>query len=361
MYDINLNNYSSGMAIGVPSSGSGNINLVLHKTTNTFVVIKKYFIDDKEPEDFNLVEQEIVTTRQLQHPNVLPYLSAFVSGHDVYVTSPLMSYGSCSDLIREHFQEGFPEIAVAFIIKDVLHGLDYIHKKGIIHRALKASHILISEHGQVCICGMRYSCKVMKSGKWQRTLYAFPKSSTNNLKWLSPEILQQDLRGYNEKSDIYSLGITICELANGTIPFAGLPDTLMLTEKVRRCIPQIMDRSTFPVDVMDIEQSGGEASNENSLKKAEIMSTRKFSESFHELAEFCLQCDPSDRPSIARLLAHSFFKQCRKSDTTLLDILKPIKPLHQRFVENFEDQAAALSTEFVNLELESCQWDFENT
>lgn len=101
---------------------------------------------------------------------------------------------------------------------------------------------------------MRYSCKVMKNGKWQRTIYSFPKSSTNNLKWLSPELLKQDLRGYNEKSDIYSLGMTICELANGSVPFADLPDTLMLTEKVKGCIPQIMDQSTFPVESMDYEQ-----------------------------------------------------------------------------------------------------------
>lgn len=101
---------------------------------------------------------------------------------------------------------------------------------------------------------MRYSCEMFKSGKWQRTSFDFPKSSINNLKWLSPELLQQDLRGYNEKSDIYSLGITICELANGVVPYADVQDTLMLTEKVRGCTPSIIDRSTYPVDAMNVEQ-----------------------------------------------------------------------------------------------------------
>lgn len=108
--------------------------MALHKPTNTYVAIKKYLIDSKESEDYSLVQQEIVTTRQLQHPNVLAYLNAFVSGNDVYVISPLMSYGSCSNLLHEHFITGFPELAIAFTIKDVLHGLDYLHKKGIIHR-----------------------------------------------------------------------------------------------------------------------------------------------------------------------------------------------------------------------------------
>lgn len=63
------------------------------------------------------------------------------------------------------------------------------------------------------------------------------------------------------------------------------------------------------------------------------MATRKFSEPFHAIAELCLQCDPSQRPGISQLLAHSFFKQCRKADTTLLNLLKHIKPLNERFME----------------------------
>ncbi|OXU26387.1 hypothetical protein TSAR_013421 [Trichomalopsis sarcophagae] len=361
MYDSNLNSYSTGMALSVSSSGAGIVQLALHKTTNTYVVIKKYFIDDKDSEDYSLIQQEIVTTRHLQHPNVLPYLNAFVSGHDIYVISPLMAYGSCSNLIKEHFNEGFPELAIAFIIKDVLQGLDYIHKKGFIHRALRASHILISGSGQACICGMRYSCEMFKSGKWQRTIFDFPKSSINNLKWLSPELLQQDLRGYNEKSDIYSLGITICELANGVVPYADVQDTLMLTEKVRGCTPNIIDRSTYPLDMMDVKQSEVKVNNENPTQNTEVMSTRKFSEPFHAITELCLECDLSNRPGIDQLLAHSFFKQCRKANTTLLNLLKHIKPLNERFKETLGDQSAEMATELENLDLESCQWDFENT
>lgn len=65
----------------------------------------------------------------------------------------------------------------------------------------------------------------------------------------------QDLRGYNEKSDIYSLGMTICELANGIEPFYEMSETLMLTEKVRGSVPYLIDQSTFPIDSIDIKQS----------------------------------------------------------------------------------------------------------
>lgn len=55
--------------------------------------------------------------------------------------------------------------------------------------------------------------------------------------------------GYNEKSDIYSVGMVICELGNGSEPFAGMSSTLMLTEKVRGCTPQLLDCSTIPRDL----------------------------------------------------------------------------------------------------------------
>mgnify|MGYP002716553749 FL=1 len=72
--------------------------------------------------------------RQLKHNNVLSYEFCFVDNQSVYVVTQLCGFGSCTDLIANHFPVGLPELAICFILRDVLNALAYIHKKGIIHR-----------------------------------------------------------------------------------------------------------------------------------------------------------------------------------------------------------------------------------
>lgn len=74
-------------------------------------------------------------------------------------------------------------------------------------------------------------------------------------------ICWQNLHGYNEKSDVYSIGMTACELANGVVPFANTPTTLMLTEKVRGHAPQLLDHTTSLCDEDGGQQLGLHGTN----------------------------------------------------------------------------------------------------
>lgn len=144
---------------------------------------------------------------------------------------------------------GFPEIIVCLILRDVLFALDYIHKKGYIHRSIRASHILIDETKAV-LCGFREAINLMRNGQRTHRLFDLPPNSIKSLNWLAPEVLEQNLAGYTEKSDIYSVGITACELANGLEPFSNMPTTFMLTEKMRGNQPALFDCSTCPEEAL---------------------------------------------------------------------------------------------------------------
>lgn len=183
--------------------------------------------------------------RQFNHPHILSFHSAFVNQLEVHVVAPIMCYCSARHIMNRFFTTGFPELIVSLLLRDVLAGLEYLHRKGFVHRSIRASHILCNRQRAV-LCGLRDCTSMLAHGERSRTLHELPAAGVKNLNWLAPEVLEQNLLGYTEKSDVYSLGITTCELTNNLEPFADMPTTFMMTEKIRGNTPALLDCSTCP-------------------------------------------------------------------------------------------------------------------
>ena len=96
------------------------------------------------------------------------------------------------------------------------------------------------------LSGLRDSTNSLQNGERIPIFHNLPDNSEKGLNWLAPEVLEQNMLGYNEKSDMYSIGVTCCELANGVAPFSDLPLTLMLLEKLRGNQPSLLDETTCP-------------------------------------------------------------------------------------------------------------------
>ncbi|XP_064471001.1 STE20-related kinase adapter protein alpha-like isoform X2 [Ornithodoros turicata] len=318
-YEADATKFELLSVIGRSSRRSTVVSLTKHIPSGHRIAVKRISLDAPGT-DAAYIQQEILVTRQLKHENILPYLCAFVSSCEVWAVMPLMTYGSVRDILDTHYPGGLPENAVSLILRDTLSALEYVHQAGFIHRSVKAAHLLISSKGKVLLTGFRYSCNVIVDGRWQPSLHDFPPDSIDNLNWLSPEVLQQNLMGYNSKSDIYSVGITALELANGGVPYTGLTPTQILLAKLQgsKSTPHssVSDGAPLSESNRDMYKASGEYSGQSNT----------FCEEFSVFTSLCLQKEPTLRPSAHQLLSQGFIKLCRKLMATLPAILAPISP-----------------------------------
>ncbi|XP_045381925.1 STE20-related kinase adapter protein alpha isoform X2 [Lemur catta] len=297
------------------------VNLARYKPTGEYVTVRRINLEACSNEMVTFLQGELHVSKLFNHPNIVPYRATFIADNELWVVTSFMAYGSAKDLICTHFMDGMNELAIAYILQGVLKALDYIHHMGYVHRSVKASHILISGDGKVYLSGLRSNLSMISHGQRQRVVHDFPKYSIKVLPWLSPEVLQQNLQGYDAKSDIYSVGITACELANGHVPFKDMPATQMLLEKLNGTVPCLLDTSTIPTEELTMSRSRSVANpglSENLTIGNPRPSNgdspshpyhRTFSPHFHHFVEQCLQRNPDTRPSASTLLNHSFFKQ----------------------------------------------------
>ncbi|KAM4756920.1 STE20-related kinase adapter protein alpha isoform 1-T3 [Cyanocitta cristata] len=316
------------------------VNLARYKPTGEYVTVRRVNLEACTNEMVTFLQGELHVSKLFNHPNIVPYKATFIADNELWVVTSFMAYGSAKDLICTHFTDGMTELAIAYILQGVLKALDYIHHMGYVHRSVKASHILISVDGKVYLSGLRSNLSMINHGQRLKVVHDFPKYSIKVLPWLSPEVLQQNLQGYDAKSDIYSVGITACELANGHVPFKDMPSTQMLLEKLNGTVPCLLDTTTIPADELTMKTSRssanygmGESTAMSNVRAANGEPAlhpylRTFSTYFHNFVEQCLQRNPDFRPSASTLLSHPFFKQIkRRASEALPELLRPVTPI----------------------------------
>ncbi|XP_005694042.1 PREDICTED: STE20-related kinase adapter protein alpha isoform X3 [Capra hircus] len=347
------------------------VNLARYKPTGEYVTVRRINLEACSNEMVTFLQGELHVSKLFSHPNILPYGATFIADNELWVVTSFMAYGSAKDLICTHFMDGMSELAIAYILQGALKALDYIHHMGYVHRSVKASHVLISADGKVYLSGLRSNLSMISHGQRQRVVHDFPKYSIKVLPWLSPEVLQQNLQGYDAKSDIYSVGITACELANGHVPFKDMPATQMLLEKLNGTVPCLLDTSTIPAEELTMSTSRSAANS--GLSESLAPSTprtsngdspshpyhRTFSPHFHHFVEQCLQRNPDMRPSASTLLNHSFFKQIkRRASEALPELLRPVTPITTFEGRQSQDHSGIFGLVTNLEELEVDDWEF---
>ncbi|KAL4659240.1 STE20-related kinase adapter protein alpha-like, partial [Arapaima gigas] len=370
----NSSSYELLTVIGQGLEDLMTVNLARYRPTGEHVAIRRIDLEACTNDMVNYLEGELHVSKLFHHPSILPYKSVFIVENELWVITPFMAYGSVRDLISTHFTDGMSELAIAYILQGVLKALEYIHHMGYVHRSVKASHVLISTDGQVFLSGLRSIFSLIRHGQRTRVVHDFPQYSVKMLPWLSPEVLKQNLQGYDSRSDIYSLGITACELANGHVPFKDMPATQMLLEKLNGTVPCLLDTSTIPPEELSMKPSRSGADSgicegpaarpsngePSSSSSATHPYSRTFSPHFHAFVELCLQRDPAKRPSASTLLGHSFFKQIkRRASEALPELLQPVLPITSfESTQQLDSPPGLASLESSLSHLDVDDWDF---
>uniref|UniRef100_A0A8C5ABN9 Protein kinase domain-containing protein n=1 Tax=Gadus morhua TaxID=8049 RepID=A0A8C5ABN9_GADMO len=333
------------------------VSMARHTPSGQLVAIKHTNLDECTEEELLQLSNEVLLSRLFRHPNLLTSRLVFSSCCQLWILTPLMSYGSADALLRSYFPDGMSESLMAYLLHGVLKALEYLHQMGYVHRGLKASHILLSGDGRVYLSGLHSVYSMMRDGRRARAVFDMPHHSPALLPWLSPELLRQDLHGYGVKSDIYSLGIVACELVSGRVPFQDMPPTQMLLQKLHGSHCCLMDVAPFPLGKLGgltVSRSGldsgiGESVATGSLKhsasapapghapaavttpttdRPQSPGPKNHSATLHGLVQQCLQQQPEQRPSASALLTHAFFKQVKRhTRDTFLNLMYPAVPL----------------------------------
>lgn len=274
--------------------------------------------------DYEQIKEEVWFLRWLSHPNIATLDYSYSAGTNVYILSPFYDLCSVLRIIQEHYVYGLPEKAIAQILKSLLQAVRYLHDQKIVHRAIRCSHILLSSKGLVKLSGLKH-CAFLKRNHLtgaEDLLHEFDADLSSGLLWLAPEIFKQDLYGYGLLSDVYSIGITLCEMANGFPPFSDMERLQMLYEKTKGTTPRLLDCTSLP----DEEEVVPEQKQ------------RRFSEAFHNITDLCLKPHPDNRWPAAKLLTHPFLRLKKtRSFTYLLPEAKPVSPQNVQTAVRSED------------------------
>ncbi|RPA72067.1 Pkinase-domain-containing protein, partial [Ascobolus immersus RN42] len=252
--------------------GSGSFGVVykaMERATGNLVAIKQIDLESSDDDIYD-IQQEIAVLSTCVSEHVTKYYESFVRGYKLWIVMEYLAGGSCLDLLRPG---AFTEAHIAIILRELLLGLEYLHKENKIHRDVKAANVLLSAQGAVKLADFGVAAQLHGIRSVRNTFVGTPY-------WMAPEVIEQS--NYDSKADIWSLGITAMEMANGEPPHADIHPM-----KVLFLIPK------EPAPVLDEE---------------------KFSKDFCEFVALCVEKDAKKRPTAKELLKHRFIKSAGKCE-----------------------------------------------
>ena len=224
---------------------------------------------ESSEEDLSDILSELAVLSSCASGHITKYKSAFLRKQTLWIVMEYLGGGSCADLLKpapHHLSE--PHIAI--ICRELLLGLAYLHSEGKLHRDIKAANVLLGLDGRVKLADFGVAAQLTGLKSMRNTFVGTPF-------WMAPEVIQQE--GHDARADVWSLGITAMELANGQPPHANIHPMKVLFQIPKQPAPRL---------------DGG------------------WSKDFKDFVASCLTKDPDHRPTAKQMLKHRFIRHAGK-------------------------------------------------
>ncbi|XP_055758710.1 mitogen-activated protein kinase kinase kinase kinase 3-like isoform X7 [Salvelinus fontinalis] len=250
-------------------------------------------------EDFEVVQQEIIVMKDCKHSNIVAYFGSYLRRDKLWISMEYCGGGSLQDIY--HVTGPLSESQIAYMSRETLQGLYYLHNKGKMHRDIKGANILLTDNGYVKLADFGVSAQITATLAKRKSFIGTPY-------WMAPEVAAVERKGgYNQLCDIWAVGITAIELAELQPPMFDLHPMRALF---------LMTKSNF--------------------QPPKLKDKVKWGNNFHHFVKLSLTKNPKKRPTAEKLLQHPFVSQ-PLSRTLAIELLdKANNPDHTTY-NDFDD------------------------
>ncbi|XP_058081796.1 serine/threonine-protein kinase 1 isoform X2 [Magnolia sinica] len=237
--------------------------------TSELVAIKVISLSEGE-EGYEDICGEIEMLQQCSHPNVVRYLGSYQADEYLWIVMEYCGGGSVADLMNVT-EEPLEEHQIAFICREALKGLSYLHSIYKVHRDIKGGNILLTDQGEVKLGDFGVAAQLTRTMSKRNTFIGTPH-------WMAPEVIQESR--YDGKVDVWALGVSAIEMAE-VLP----PRSTVHPMRVSTC-----SWTCF-------------------LIKSLV---------FHDFIAKCLTKEPRLRPTAVEMLKHKFIEKCKWGASSIL-------------------------------------------
>uniref|UniRef100_A0A671Q7P4 non-specific serine/threonine protein kinase n=1 Tax=Sinocyclocheilus anshuiensis TaxID=1608454 RepID=A0A671Q7P4_9TELE len=248
-----------------------------HVKTGQLAAIKCMDVTGEEEEE---IKAEInMLKKYSHHRNIATYYGAFIKKNppgvddQLWLVMEFCGAGSVTDLIKNTKGNSLREDWTAYISREILRGLTHLHHHKVIHRDIKGQNVLLTENAEVKLVDFGVSAQLDRTVSRRNTFIGTPY-------WMAPEVIACDENPdatYDYKSDLWSLGITAIEMAEGAPPLCDMHPMRALFLIPRNPAPRLK--------------------------------SKKWSKNFQSFIESCLVKNHNQRPSTEQLLKHPFIRE----------------------------------------------------